>query len=229
LLSVRRALKAIDSVWMRLYAITDRKSLGEGQEERLRRLLVLADGWARGGVDFLQIREKDLPPADLLDLSRQIVAVVRSTGAATRVLVNGDAGLAGESGADGVHLPGGVPSGRIDEARKRWLEFGGAAAPVVSVACHSTAEVERARDEGATMAVFAPVFGKRLDSGEVVPGAGLDELAEACRVAGGMPVFALGGITSANARQCMEAGAAGIAAIRLFAADDWLALRASHK
>jgi thiamine-phosphate pyrophosphorylase len=214
---------------MRLYAITDRKSLGEGQAERLLRLLALADGWARGGVDFIQIREKDLPAADLLNLSRQMVEAVRSTGAATQVLVNGDAGLAKESGADGVHLPGGVPAGRIVAARKRWLDFRGAATPVISVACHSTVEVERARDEGATMAVFAPVFGKRLDSGEEAPGAGLEELAEACRIAGGMPVFALGGITSANARRCMEAGAAGIAAIRLFAADDWLALRPSHK
>ena len=143
--------------------------------------------------------------------------------------MNGDPGLARESGADGVHVPGGVPAGLITAARKRWFEFGGAAAPVISVACHSTVEVERARDEGATMAVFAPVFGKRLDSGEVAPGVGLDEFAEACRLAGRMPVFALGGITSANARRCIEAGAAGIAAIRLFAADDWLALRPSHK
>jgi thiamine-phosphate pyrophosphorylase len=214
---------------VRLYAITDRKTLGEREAERLRRLLALAEGWARGGVDFIQIREKDLAPADLLDLSRQIVEAVRSTGAATRVLVNGDAGLAKESGADGVHLPGGLASGLIVEARKRWLDSRGAAAPVISVACHSTAEVERARVEGATMAVFAPVFGKRLESGEAVPGVGLDDLAEACRVAGRMPVFALGGITSANARWCIEAGAAGIAAIRLFAADDWLPLRPSHK
>jgi thiamine-phosphate pyrophosphorylase len=212
---------------MQLYAITDRRALGDDEPEKIDCLLALATVWARGGVDFIQIREKDLPPVRLLELSRRIVDLVRSTGAATQVLLNGDAALAAESGADGVHLPGSAGPGGIGKARQLWRGSGRTGTQVISVACHSLADVERARDEGADLAIFAPVFGKLLDSGEALPGSGLAVLAAACRTAGTMPVFALGGVTAANARQCIDAGAAGIAAIRLFVGDDWKALRAS--
>jgi thiamine-phosphate pyrophosphorylase len=80
------------------------------------------------------------------------------------------------------------------------------------VSCHCPAEVIQASAQAATFAVFAPVFEKKN-----IPGAhptGLAALRQAC--AANIPVLALGGITLANAGSCLAAGAAGIAAIRLF-------------
>ena len=70
-------------------------------------------------------------------------------------------------------------------------------------------EVTAAKLAGADFVVFGPVFGK---SG--TQGVGLPELHAAC--AHGIPVFALGGVNLENFRSCFEAGAAGIAGIRLF-------------
>jgi thiamine-phosphate pyrophosphorylase len=84
--------------------------------------------------------------------------------------------------------------------------------PLIAVSCHSAEEVIQAAAQAATFAVFAPVFEKKD-----VPGtepAGLTALHQACEA--NIPVLALGGITLANARSCLAAGAAGIAAIRLF-------------
>jgi hypothetical protein len=63
---------------MLLYAITDRNQLPGSEAERSAALVELARQWVRGGVDYLQIREKDLSPEELLPLARQIIEAVRS-------------------------------------------------------------------------------------------------------------------------------------------------------
>jgi thiamine-phosphate pyrophosphorylase len=90
------------------------------------------------------------------------------------------------------------------------------AVPVIAVSCHAEQEVARAASAGAAFAVFAPVFEKR-DFPHLRP-AGLEALRDVCRQP--IPVLALGGITLENACQCVDAGAAGIAAIRLFQEND---------
>jgi thiamine-phosphate pyrophosphorylase len=83
---------------------------------------------------------------------------------------------------------------------------------LVATSCHSNEDVIRAESEGADFAVFAPVFEKNNAPGKQA--AGLAALHEACRVK--IPVLALGGVTMENAASCLEAGAAGVAGIRLF-------------
>jgi thiamine-phosphate pyrophosphorylase len=173
-------------------------------------------------VDYVQIREKDLEADDLAALAAEIVRTVRDTGGLTRVLLNGPVEIATEAGCDGIHLPSGLPENAIDDARTALSKV--KAHPVISVSCHTIAEVALARDHGATLALYAPVFEKRLEA-ETAPGLGLVALSAACCEAAQMPVFALGGVTAENAKQCVEAGAAGIAAIRLFASDHWRSLR----
>jgi thiamine-phosphate pyrophosphorylase len=202
---------------MLLYAITDR-TLFRDPEALIDRAAV----WAGVGVDFVQIREKDLPAAELARLATGIVSAVRSYGNRTRVLLNGPAEMAAATGCDGLHVPAGLPNSAINEGKAILGRV--VTDPVISISCHTLSDIDSARGHGASLAVFAPVFEKLSDT-KSLPGQGVQALAEACRLARPMSVFALGGVTAANAQDCINAGAAGIAAIRLFASDEWLGLR----
>jgi thiamine-phosphate pyrophosphorylase len=212
---------------MRLYAITGRVLLPGGHEagrltaEETRGLVGLAREWAAGGVEWVQIREKDLGTGDLLALTREMAGVLRGSG--SRLLVNGAVEVALAAGAHGVHLAGGWTAGSIAGARVAFREAGGAG--MVSVACHSMGEAEAAREAGVEAVLFAPVFGKRVDGGGSLPGRGVEALGKICRAATPAGVFALGGVTVENAGGCVEAGAAGVAGIRLFQAAHWRQLR----
>ncbi len=117
------------------------------------------------------------------------------------------------AGADGVHLRSDDISPQ--EVRAVWKNARvSPPAPQIAVSCHSPAEVAQAAANGATLAVFAPVFVKK----NARP-AGLAALRETCASVK-IPVLGLGGITLSNAVSCLEAGAAGIAAIRLFEEND---------
>jgi len=205
---------------MLLYAITDRRLLPGNEAQRGAALVELARGWAQGGVDYIQIREKDLQGPALLGLTQGIVVAVREEGSESRVLVNGPVEIAMQAGADGVHLPGSAPAGAADQAR---LVFQGVGRePIVSWASHSVEEMRAANR--ASLVVFAPVF-EKVSGQDVQEGVGLATLAEACRAAGPVSVIALGGVTADNAAKCIAAGAAGVAGIRLFLGDEWQRLR----
>jgi len=198
---------------VRLYAITDRKLFSS--REALLQCVAL---WAEHAVDYVQIREKGLGADEMAALATEIVQTVRKAGTHTRVLLNGPAEIAAATGCDGIHLPSGMPDGAIAEVCSRMQTD--LREPVISVSCHAIGELQRARDEGASLALFAPIFEKRLPEGKI-SGQGLQALAAACTAAAPLPVFALGGVDEHNAQACIDAGAVGIAAIRLFTADGW--------
>jgi thiamine-phosphate pyrophosphorylase len=87
-------------------------------------------------------------------------------------------------------------------------------------------DIHVARKEQVDLVLFSPVF-EKLAGPETAP-QGLEALRRACTAAEGLPVFALGGVTSFNAANCVTAGAAGVAGIRLFAGDDWRRLPAAN-
>lgn len=205
---------------MLLYAITDRNQLPGSEAERNAALVELARQWARGEVDYLQIREKDLPPEELLPLARQIVEAVRSEGAKTKILLNGAVSLALEVKADGVHLPGNAPPEAAADAKEKYAQSGCEA--VVSQSCHSPEEAAAAKD--ASLILYAPVF-EKITPQTKLTGKGIRGLETACQTASSTPVLALGGVTLQNAQACLNAGAKGIAAIRLFLSNDWQNLR----
>lgn len=159
---------------------------------------------ARSPAGWIQIREKDLKDRELAALTRQVLEVTDK-----KVLVNTRADIAIACAAHGVHLP----SGSLPPAELRRITPPGF---LIGVSCHSIEEVTRAGREGADFVVFGPVFAPRSKPLHG-PIAGLALLAAACRAAS-IPVLALGGITSENTPACIEAGAAGIAAITLFEA-----------
>ena len=158
----------------------------------------IAEAFA-AGVDFVQLRAKELDARELLRLGEAAAQVKESS----KLLINDRLDVALACGADGVHLP----SNRPPVSAYRAIAPPGF---VISVSCHTQAEVERAAIEGADFAVLAPIFSTPGKG----PPIGLDALRLAVRV--GIPVLALGGITRENAITCRDAGAAGIAAIRLF-------------
>jgi thiamine-phosphate pyrophosphorylase len=210
-----------------LYYITDRRAFPGDETAQQRRLLEKITEATRAGVDYIQLREKDLPPSELEKLAREAVNIVRSSSQLkTALLINSRTDVALTTQADGVHLRSDdiLPS----EVRKIWSCGAGTPAredspqnPIIAVSCHSPKEVAEAARNAATFAVFAPIFEKNVsnkrDTPQIRP-TGLSLLAEACRSK--IPVLALGGITLENARSCLEAGAAGIAAIRLFQEND---------
>lgn len=203
-----------------LYYVTDRTTFGADELTRRKRLLEKISEAAQAGVHYIQLREKDLSARELQSLAREAAQIIQAAGK-TALLINSRADVALAVGADGVHLRSKDISPR--EVKRIWSRGAGTHArrlslrsPLISVSCHSPAEVNEAAVEGATFAVFAPLFEKK-DTPDARP-AGLAMLRESCRAK--IPVIALGGVTLANAHSCLDAGAAGIAAIRLFQEND---------
>ena len=147
-------------------------------------------------VDLIQVRDKELSARDLLALTRRALVL------GPKVVLNERVDVALAAGADGVHLR----STPIPPREWRRIVPAGF---LIGVSCHTLDEIREA--EGADYVYFSPVF----NSPGHGPPVGLKALGEAVRIAK-MPVIALGGITRENAQACIEAGAAGIAAIRLF-------------
>lgn len=201
---------------MLLYAITNRRLLAGDEEAKRDALVVLAERWARGGVDTIQVREKDLPLSELQPLTARIVEAVRSAKSRTRVLVNGPAQVALDAGADGVHLHANAGPAAIHAAEQAYGRNGHE--PVISAACHTPDEIRAAH--GATLLLFSPIFEKVTEQG-TSRGQGLAALRAAVDLAKPTPVLALGGVTEKNVAACVENGAAGVAAIRLFIGDGW--------
>jgi thiamine-phosphate pyrophosphorylase len=207
---------------MRLYAITDRRLL-PGTHERgtlsaaeRDGLVRLAGEWAALGVEFVQLREKDLPEEPLTEMAVAMMDAIAAHGGnkQVRLLVNAGAPGAAEAvrnaGAAGLHLPGRWRADQVGCAR---------IAGIVSVGCHSVGEVAVARVSGADIALLSPIF--PTESHPEARPLGLESLVEARKAAGKMPVFALGGVNVQNAESCIAAGAAGVAGIRTFLSGRW--------
>ena len=203
-----------------LYFITDRSQFAGDECARHRALLEKVAEAARAGVDYIQLREKDLTAREVENLVRDAVAVLESTRLRTgreqrtQILVNSRTDIALAAGADGVHLRGDDTAiSEVRQISEGNLQLRPSANHfLVAKSCNSAAEVQRAERAGADFAVFAPVF-EKSNSMEIRP-AGIAALREACRAK--IPVLALGGVTLQNAASCLDAGAAGIAGIRLF-------------
>lgn len=181
-------------------SITDRRLLPPGLD-----LLEIIARNLETGVEWIQIREKDLCARELFVLATRALALPNPKG--SKILVNTRVDVALAAGAAGAHLPSGSPAAQV------WRSL---TPPgfLIGVSCHTVDEVRAAEREGADYVMFGPVFPPRSKAPELPP-RGVVGLAEAARGVR-IPVLALGGITSANAQDCLNAGAAGIAAISLY-------------
>ena len=210
-----------------LYYITDRTAFPGDEPCRRRRLLEKIAEAASAEVDYIQLREKDLSTRELESLAREAVSILTQLRTENReprtaLLINSRTDVALATGADGVHLRSSDISPQ--DVRAIWQKCEASVprhqastqSPLIAVSCHSPEEVTRAAENKATFAVLAPIFEKK--DAPAMRAQGLLSLQRACKTK--LPVFALGGITLANARTCLEAGAAGIAGIRLFQDND---------
>ena len=208
---------------MQLCAITDRRCFESHEASLRQRLLSLVEGWVAGGVDFIQLREKDLDAHQLQSLAGEVRRVMERMGRnRCKLLVNisapDTAALALAAAAEGVHLAGKPVPGAATSVRQSFRSCGRDA--TISVPCHDLDDIRVAVAEQVDLLLFSPVFQKLS-----LQPKGLEALRRACVEAQGIPVFALGGVTPANAPDCLAAGAAGVAGIRLFAGDDWQQLK----
>jgi thiamine-phosphate pyrophosphorylase len=197
-----------------LYLITNRLAFlrsPEIQYDDLPRLQLEVIGKAvRAGCQLIQIREKDMSAKELAAFTRAVIECARPHGA--RVLVNDRLDVAMAAGADGVHLrASSIPAREVRAvAAKTGLDDF-----LIGVSTHSVAEAKSAEEGGADFIVCGPVYdtpSKRAFG----PPLGLDVFSEILDAVE-TPVLAIGGINLSNYREPLRRGAAGVAAIGLFA------------
>ena len=197
--------------------VTDRRSLPLAiSSDAIPMLLKSISAVASAGVDWIQLREKDLGGREWLDLARAAIQSIRQSASETRVIVNDRVDVALTAGAGGVHLSENgfsVPDtrrlvNRFGQDSGKALDF------LIGVSCHSLGAALGAARDGADYIYFSPIF-HTPSKAFYGPPQGVDRLRQICKAVS-IPVIAIGGITLENAASCYAAGAAGVAAIRLF-------------
>lgn len=190
-----------------VYVITAGEATPENFGEKKREILDVVGAAVDARVTFVQLREKALSARLVYELAAELAALTRGT--ATRVLINDRADIARAAGCDGVQLTSAsLNASVVREAFGE--EF------LIGVSTHSLDEVFAARNEGASFALFGPVF---ATPGKGV-GQGLDELKRVCAEVTPFPVIAIGGIDADNCEPVIDAGAWGFAAIRALSDPD---------
>jgi thiamine-phosphate pyrophosphorylase len=190
------------------YLITDGRTTRDttSASTEFTRLFALVGACVLARITLVQLREKSLRPRVLYELTRRAVELTR--GSETRLLINDRADIALAAGADGVHLT----TRSLDPLVVRDIsprDF------LIGVSTHSLDEARAASNRDADFAVFGPVFDtpSKHAYGESL---GLEALREAAHALAPFPLLALGGITRERIRPVIQAGAQGVAAIRLF-------------
>ena len=197
--------------------VTDRRSLPLAtSSDAIPMLLKSISAVAAAGVDWIQLREKDLGGRDCFHLASAAMQVVRQQALRTRIIVNDRVDVALAAGAGGVHLSENGFS--VPDARRLVTRFAqGSGKPLdflIGVSCHSLGAALGAARDGADYIYFSPIF-HTPSKAFYGPPQGVDRLRQICKVVS-IPVVAIGGITIENTASCYAAGAVGVAAIRLF-------------
>lgn len=187
----------------RLILVTDRKLL---KEESLSFFLARCIIY---GIKAVQIREKDLPDKELLQLARNICLNAITTH--TCLLVNDRIDIALLTNANGIHVPeNGVSINHIQKFSKGIL---------TGKSVHSLKSANEAQKSGYDYIICGPVF-ETLSKKKYGKPLGLKTLEKVCKSVN-VPVFAIGGITPRNVRKCLKAGAYGAGVIgSIFNAED---------
>ena len=194
----------IGSEKLRLYAVTDRSWLKEGET-----LAGVLEEMLDAGVTCVQLREKTLDDAAFLSEAKAIGALCRRY--CVPFIVNDRPDIAKEAGADGVHV--GLSDMGIEKARA-YLGDGF----IIGGSAHNVQEALAAQAAGADYIGCGAVFGSSTKTDAT--NLSLEELQAICRTVK-IPAVAIGGIRLDNVQRLKGSGIAGVAVISgLFAAED---------
>jgi thiamine-phosphate pyrophosphorylase len=184
-----------------IYLITDGEIIAQNFSRRKLQTLEIIELAAQNNISLIQIRERNLSPRFVFELTREASEITRNTG--TKLLVNDRADIALAANADGVHLTSRSLS--CDTIRQNFPgDF------LIGVSTHTIEEAEKAERQGANFVTFSPIF-STPNKGEPQ---GVENLREICEKLKQFPVVALGGIDASNFAEVLSAGASGFAAIR---------------
>jgi thiamine-phosphate pyrophosphorylase len=179
-----------------LYLITDRKLTGN------RTLTATVEEACKAGIRAVQLRERDLNADRLFELAKNLRGITRAYNA--RLFINDRIDIALAVDADGVHLP--ESSLPISEVRKLLPE-----GKLIGASVHSLDGAKKAERDGADFLVLGTIY-HTPSKPDLVKPAGTESIVLITQNIS-VPVFAVGGITPEKARECIEAGAHGIAVI----------------
>jgi thiamine-phosphate pyrophosphorylase len=197
--------------------VTDRRSLPLSTSTDAHQLLFdSVERAAATGVDWIQLREKDFSGREWEELVVESLRRITLAGSSCRIFVNDRLDVALACGAGGVHLSeNGIP---VSDACRLRDEFFSSRSEkpdfLIGVSCHSLGASLGAARAGADYIYFSPIF-NTPSKANYGPAQGIDRLAAICRAVA-IPVIAIGGMSAENAASCLQAGAAGVAAIRMF-------------
>jgi len=186
----------------RVYALTDVRLSGRSHAEQVALL-------SQGGATFVQLREKQLAPLEFYQQAKEAVEIAKQRG--VRLIVNDRVDLAEAVGADGVHL------GQDDlppAAARRLL----GPDAVIGYSTHNVEQALAASKLPISYLAIGPIF-QTTSKTDTSPVLGLDGLRAVRRAIGALPLVAIGGITHANARSVIEAGADSVAVISALMSD----------
>jgi len=156
-----------------------------------------------GGVDMVQLRDKDAGDDALLAAAARFRAACDEHGAL--LWLNDRPDLALAAGADGVHL--GQDDMPVAQAREQL-------GPdlLIGLSTHSPGQFDAALDSGADQLSVGPVWETPTKAGR--PAAGLDYVRHAAEHGGDAPWFAIGGIDAGNVTEVVDAGARRVVVVR---------------
>lgn len=181
---------------VRLYPVTDVRLSGLSHAEQVAKL-------SEGGANLIQLREKHLSPREFYDQAVEAMRVARSRD--VRIIINDRVDVAMAVGADGVHL------GQDDfppQAARRLLGDGA----IIGLSTHNVEQGVQATRTGVDYIAIGPIFGTTTKDNPdpIVVLTGLERVRRAVTK---IPIVAIGGISSENALQVIEAGADAVAVI----------------
>jgi thiamine-phosphate pyrophosphorylase len=185
-----------------VYPITDTGLSGLSHAEQVTQL-------SAGGATFIQLREKNLSPADFYKEARVAVEIARRR--QVRIIINDRVDVAAALGTDGVHL------GQDDlppEAARRLL--GNAA--IIGFSTHNVDQARKAAALPIDYLAIGPIF--RTETKHATePPVGLEGIRTVRSTVGNLQIVAIGGITSENAKEVLAAGADSVAVISALLSD----------
>lgn len=195
-----------------IYPITDSAISGFSIPEQVERFIA-------GGATLIQIREKHASSREFYEAAAAAIAHPRPPG--VRIIINDRVDIAMLLNADGVHL------GQDDLSPMHARRLLGSGS-IIGYSTHTVSQAAEALDLPIDYLAFGPIF-PTATKNDPDPAVGLDLLAEVKRLAGGLPLVAIGGIDEANVRMVLDSGADSAAMISSILSDpDRITLKVRH-